>query len=243
MNLGAVVAAGKQGIGFTIGTIVVTLALGIGLGRLLSVQPKIAQLISAGTAICGGSAIAAVAPVIEADEDEVSVSLATGFILNSIALFLFPFLGARLGLTQQEFGVWAAIAIHDTSSVVGAASKFGTVALQVATIVKLTRALWIVPLTLAFTAFLRRKTRVAFPWFILMFVAAAALRSLVPQAGAEFDVITAIARLGLSLTLLLIGAGLQRSSLRSVGVRPFALGVILWAFVSVAGLLVVQALV
>jgi len=240
MNLQKVVEAGRTGILFTIATIVGTLLLGYLLARALRINPRTSHLISSGTAICGGSAIAAVGPVIGASDEEMSVSLGTVFILNSVALFLFPLIGAALHLTQRQFGVWSAIAIHDTSSVVGAASAYGKEALQIATTVKLTRALWIVPLTIGTAlAFHRgRKTRVTIPWFIFLFVIASIIRTYV---NGPWDIIVIIARIGLTLTLFLIGAGLSRRSLAAVGIRPLILGVVLWLVISIAGLWAVTA--
>jgi uncharacterized integral membrane protein (TIGR00698 family) len=242
MNLQQVLAAGRTGIIFTIVSIIGTLLLGFVVGRALRVERRTAHLISSGTAICGGSAIAAVAPVIDATDDEISVSLATVFILNAIALFLFPMIGVALHLSQQQFGVWAAIAIHDTSSVVGAASRYGLEALRIATPVKLARALWIVPLTLG-TAMLfrRKKTRVTIPWFILLFLVASIIRTYVAAPAALWDVITATARAVLKVTLFLIGAGLSRKAIAAVGVRPLVLGVLLWIAISVVSLYAVIA--
>lgn len=239
MNLQKVFAAGRAGILFTIATIVGTLALGALLGRAMGISAGTAHLISSGTAICGGSAIAAVGPVIGASDEEMSVSLGTVFILNSIALFVFPAIGVALHLTQQQFGIWSAIAIHDTSSVVGAASAFGAEALQIATTVKLTRALWIVPLVL-FTAlvFRRKSSRIRIPWFILFFVIAAAIRTYVEG---PWDLLVRAARIGLTVTLFLIGAALSRKSLAAVGVRPLILGVVLWLAISAASLWAVIA--
>jgi uncharacterized integral membrane protein (TIGR00698 family) len=241
MNLQKVVEAGRTGILFTIATIAGTLLVGWALGRALHVSRGTAHLISSGTAICGGSAIAAVGPVIEATDEEMSVSLGTVFILNSIALFAFPVIGKALQLTQTQFGVWAAIAIHDTSSVVGAAASYGAEALQVATTVKLARALWIVPLTIGTALAFRRKTRVTIPWFILLFVLAAMIRSFVPEPVALWDFLVRVARVGLTVTLFLIGASLSRRSLAAVGVRPLILGVVLWLLISAAGLWGVMA--
>ena len=240
MNLQKVVEAGRTGILFTIATIVGTLLLGYLLARALRINPHTAHLISSGTAICGGSAIAAVGPVIGASDEEMSVSLGTVFILNSIALFLFPLIGVALHLTQRQFGVWSAIAIHDTSSVVGAASAYGKEALQIATTVKLTRALWIVPLTIGTALAFHRggKTRVTIPWFIFLFVVASIIRTYV---NGPWDIIVVIARIGLTLTLFLIGAGLSRRSLAAVGIRPLILGVVLWLVISLAGLWAVTA--
>lgn len=235
MNLQKVMEAGRTGIVFTIATIAGTLILGWLLGRAMHVSRGTAHLISSGTAICGGSAIAAVGPVIGATDEEMSVSLGTVFILNSIALFAFPVIGAALQLSQTQFGVWSAIAIHDTSSVVGAASSYGAEALQIATTVKLARALWIVPLALGTAlAFHRRSAKVAIPWFILFFVIAAMIRTYVPWS--EWDLLVRAARTGLTVTLFLIGASLSRKSLAAVGVRPLILGVVLWIIISAAGL-------
>ena len=237
MNLQKVIEAGRTGVLFTIATIAGTLLLGWLAGRALGVERRTSHLISSGTAICGGSAIAAVGPVIEATDEEMSVSLGTVFILNSIALFIFPLIGHRLGLTQNQFGVWAAIAIHDTSSVVGAAAKYGAEALQIATTIKLTRALWIVPLTLGTAfAFKRKSARVAIPWFILWFVVASIIRTYVPAPAAVFDTLVHAARIGLTVTLFLIGAGLSRKSIAVVGARPLILGVLLWVVISCVSL-------
>lgn len=237
MNLSRVVAAGRTGVLFTIATIAGTLTLGYLLGRAMNISRGTAHLISSGTAICGGSAIAAVGPVIGASDEEMSVSLGTVFILNAIALFAFPPIGNALHLTQTQFGVWSAIAIHDTSSVVGAAAKYGAEALQIATTVKLTRALWIVPLAIGTAfAFRRRSTRVAIPWFILFFLLASVARTYVPAPEVLWATIVRIARIGLTVTLFLIGAGLTRKSLAAVGARPLILGVVLWICISAAGL-------
>lgn len=236
MNLQKVVEAGRTGVVFTIVTIAGTLALGYALGKMLRIGSGTAHLISSGTAICGGSAIAAVGPVIDASDEEMSVSLGTVFILNSVALFLFPAIGAYFQLTQTQFGVWSAIAIHDTSSVVGAAAKYGAEALQVATTVKLTRALWIVPLTLGTAFFFRRgdgkSTKVAIPWFILFFLLASVVRTYVAAPQQLWETLVHLARIGLTVTLFLIGAGLSRQALAKVGARPLILGVLLWIAIS-----------
>jgi uncharacterized integral membrane protein (TIGR00698 family) len=248
MNLQKVFAAGRSGILFTLATIAGTLTLGYLLGRALRINSSIAHLISSGTAICGGSAIAAVGPVIGATDEEMSVSLGTVFILNSIALFAFPLIGAALHLTQTQFGIWAAIAIHDTSSVVGAAAAYGAEALQIATTVKLTRALWIVPLTLGTAFAFRNRTltgprRVTIPWFILFFLLASVIRTYVPVPPLTWDVLVRIARVGLTVTLFLIGSALSRKSLAAVGFRPLILGVVLWILISAVGLWGVRAIV
>ena len=241
MNLYKVIEAGRTGILFTIVTIIGTLLLGLLIGRVLNISRTTAHLISSGTAICGGSAIAAVGPVVNASDEEMSVSLGTIFILNAIALFIFPMIGHRLGMTQPQFGVWAAIAIHDTSSVVGAAAKYGTESLQIATTVKLTRALWIVPLTLATAFFFKRKSaRVTIPWFILWFVVASVIRTYVTAPLQLWSTLTMLARIGLTITLFLIGAGLSRKSIAAVGARPLILGILLWIVISSVSLFAVM---
>ena len=235
MDLQKVVAAGRTGVLFTIATIVGTLLLGYLIGRAMNIQRTTSHLISSGTAICGGSAIAAVGPVLNASDEEMSVSLGTVFILNSIALFVFPIIGHHLALSQTQFGVWSAIAIHDTSSVVGAASRYGMEALQIATTVKLTRALWIVPLTLGTALVFRRKNaRITIPWFILWFLVASLIRTYIESPA--WATIVTLARIGLTITLFLIGAGLSRKSLAAVGFRPLILGVVLWIAISTVSL-------
>lgn len=239
MNLQKVVEAGRTGILFTLITIAGTLLVGFVLGRVMHIDRTTSHLISSGTAICGGSAIAAVGPVIDASDEEMSVALGTVFILNAIALFAFPPIGHQLHLTQAQFGVWAAIAIHDTSSVVGAAAKYGAEALQIATTIKLTRALWIVPLALATAfAFKRKAARVAIPWFILFFLIASVIRT---YLAGPWDAIVLLARIGLTITLFLIGAALSRKSIAAVGVRPLVFGVILWLLISSVSLLVIYS--
>ena len=243
MNLANVVKAGKEGILFTVATIFGTLIFGWLVGKLLKINEKTSVLISSGTAICGGSAIAAVAPAIDADSEEISVSLCTVFILNSIALVAFPVIGHALNLTQNQFGIWAAIAIHDTSSVVGASAKYGAEALQIATTVKLARALWIAPIALIF-AFIYgnqkggNKTKVAIPWFIFLFLLATVLRTYAPNAiqPSVFDALVNLAKAGLTVTLFLIGSSLSRETLRKVGLKPFLQGVLLWIVISLVSL-------
>lgn len=247
MNITAVVKAGRDGVLFTIATIFGTLILGLLLGKIFKINEKISALISSGTAICGGSAIAAVAPAIDADADEISVSLGTVFILNSVALFLFPVIGGALGLTENQFGVWAAIAIHDTSSVVGAAARYGDEALKIATTVKLARALWIAPIALVFAYLYRskiagKKTKIAVPWFIFLFLLATVVRTYAPGEvpTSIFDAIVNLAKAGLTVTLFLIGASLSREALRKVGVKPLVQGIILWLVISVVALWAVR---
>jgi uncharacterized integral membrane protein (TIGR00698 family) len=212
------------------------LVVGLGLGRLLHVRGNSSFLITTGTAICGGSAIAAVAPIIQADEQETAVALGTIFILNSVALLVFPLVGSALRLTQQQFGLWAALAIHDTSSVVGASSKYGAAALMVGTTVKLARALWIVPLALVTAAVRRSKSKVKLPWFILFFCLAAVVNTYVPQWSYFSKILFTLGRYGLTATLFLIGTSISRAALKQVGWRPLAQGITLWILVALTSL-------
>ena len=239
MNLHASLASGKEGMLFTIISVIGTMFIGMFIGRkLLKVNRNTSYLISSGTAICGGSAIAAVGPVIKAKDSDMSVALATIFVLNAIALFVFPVLGGWLGLTQQEFGTWAAIAIHDTSSVVGAGAAYGEEALQVATTIKLTRALWIIPLALA-TSFIFKSEgkKVSIPWFIFWFIVAILINTYlldsVPEVG---KTISGLARKGLIITMFFIGASLSTDVLKAVGVKPLVQGVLLWLVISISSL-------
>ena len=236
MNLHEVLKAGSSGLVYTVLGISFALLMGLALGRVLHVQGKCSFLISSGTAICGGSAIAAVAPIVDADEHEMAVSLGTVFILNSVALLIFPPIGGWLHLSQGQFGLWAALAIHDTSSVVGAASKYGAQALVVGTTVKLARALWIVPLALATAAIKHHRSRISFPWFILFFIFAAVLNTYVPVVTHVSAQLFTIGRLGLTATLFLIGSGISRGTLKEVGWRPMLQGVLLWLAVGLTSL-------
>lgn len=240
MQLDSVIKAGQTGFLFTVATIFGTLILGYFVGKWLGLSRRLAHLIASGTAICGGSAIVAVGPVLEADANEMSVSLGTVFVLNSIALLLFPLIGHGLDMTQQQFGIWAAIAIHDTSSVVGAATKYGAEALEIATTVKLARALWIIPLALG-TAFLfkTKSKKLNIPYFIFLFVLASVARTYIPFVSDIAPTIVAIAKQGLTITLFLIGAGLSRAMLKAVGAKPLIFGVLLWIVISVSSLFVV----
>ena len=239
MNLHASLASGKEGMLFTIISVIGTMLIGMFIGRkLLKMNRDTSYLISSGTAICGGSAIAAVGPVIKAKDSDMSVALATIFILNAVGLFVFPVLGQWLGLTQQEFGTWAAIAIHDTSSVVGAGAAYGEEALQVATTIKLTRALWIIPLALA-TSFLFKGDgrKVSIPWFILWFIVAILLNTYVLDAVPEVGkAVSGLARKGLVLCMFFIGASLSTDVLKAVGVKPLVQGVLLWLVISIGSL-------
>lgn len=231
MNLHEVLHAGKSGFMYTALSITGAMLLGLGLGYLIHVQQKPSFLISAGTAICGGSAIAAVGPIAEANEEEMAVSLGTVFILNSVALFLFPAIGLALHMSQTQFGLWAALAIHDTSSVVGATAKFGVAALAVGTTIKLARALWIVPLSAVTAIFLKSKARIQWPWFILLFCFAALLNTLLPAYSGTFGALNHLGRIGLTVTLFLIGTSLNKQTLAKVGVRPLLQGLVLWLIV------------
>src|SRR5690554_3098453 len=240
MNLVETFKAGKEGFILTVFSIGITLALGYFLGRLLKMDRKGSHLISSGTAICGGSAIAAVAPVINASEKDISISLGVIFLLNSIALIVFPPLGHLFGLSQHEFGLWCAIAIHDTSSVVGAAYTFGEEALKVATTVKLARALWIIPLSLLSVFLFKGKGKsVKIPYFIFLFILAIILNSYLPIPDMVTEGITSISKSLLVLTLFLIGAGLSIDKIKSAGWKPMILGISLWAFISISSILVI----
>lgn len=238
MNIYDAMAVGKEGLIFTVSSIVLTLAFGLLLGKLFHINKKTSVLVSSGTAICGGSAIAAMVPIIDANEEETSVSLGVIFVLNSVALFLFPVIGHLLSMTQEQFGLWSAIAIHDTSSVVGAAHKYGEEALKIATTVKLERALWIIPLSFV-TALLYRKGKVSIPYFIFLYVVAMIINTFIPAVQIVSPAIVMIAKRGLTLTLFLIGAGLSKEALKKIGVKPLLQGIILWAFISILSLLVI----
>lgn len=239
MNLQASLASGKEGMLFTIISVIGTLLIGMFIGcKVLKLNRNTSYLISSGTAICGGSAIAAVGPIIKAKDTDMSMALATVFILNAIGLFLFPALGHWLGLSQQEFGTWAAIAIHDTSSVVGAGAAYGEEALQVATTIKLTRALWIIPLALVTSVIFRSDgKKISIPWFILFFIVAMLINTYLladyPEIG---KFIAGIARKGLIITMFFIGASLSVDVIKSVGVRPLLQGLLLWIIISAASL-------
>ena len=239
MNLHASLASGKEGMLFTIISVIGTMLIGMFIGmKILKMNRDTSYLISSGTAICGGSAIAAVGPVIKAKESDMSVALATIFVLNAIALFIFPIIGEWIGLTQQQFGTWAAIAIHDTSSVVGAGAAYGDQALQVATTIKLTRALWIIPLALVTSVIFRGSSnKISIPWFILWFVVAILLNTYVldsvPQVG---KAIAGVARKGLIITMFFIGASLSTDTLKAVGIKPLVQGVMLWVLISLGSL-------
>lgn len=241
MDLQQVMQAGRSGFIYTAGSISIALLLGWGLGRLLQVKQRISYLISAGTAICGGSAIAAIAPITNASQEEIAVSLGTVFVLNSVALLTFPAIGAVLHMTQSQFGLWSALAIHDISSVVGATAKYGAVALTVGTTVKLARALWIVPLSVGTAMANKSKARIQWPWFILFFCLAAVSNTYVHIFQSAYPVLKHLGGIGLTVTLFLIGTGLSMKTLREVGVRPFLQGILLWLFVAVGSLTLIRS--
>ena len=237
MNLLDSVKAGSDGMFFTLFSVVSVIGIGILIGKWLHIGKIPTYLIASGTAICGGSAIAAVGPIAKANESEMSVSLATIFVLNALALFLFPVLGHWLNLSQHQFGLWAAIAIHDTSSVVGAGATFGEEALKVATTVKLTRALWIIPLSVFTSFYFKSKgDKITIPWFILFFILAMVLNTYLNIPKTITHDIVSVSRQSLTLTLFFIGAGLSRSTLKSVGIKPLVLGLILWFFIAIISL-------
>jgi uncharacterized integral membrane protein (TIGR00698 family) len=241
MNLHEVLKAGRNGFLYTALGIGFALLAGTLIGKFLFVRGTTAYLISTGTAICGGSAIAAIGPIVQASAEEMAVSLGTVFILNSIALFIFPSIGSALHLSESQFGLWAALAIHDTSSVVGAASRYGNEALVVATTVKLARALWIVPLALATAAVRRSQSKVQVPWFIFLFCLAAVINTYGPQEPRLSQMFFQLGRLGLTVTLFLIGTGISRATLKEVGWRPLAQGVLLWILVGAASLYFIRS--
>ena len=241
IQLNAVIKAGSTGMLITAGSLVATMGLGLLLARWLQVEPTTGRLISTGTAICGGSAIAAMGPVLDADPRQMSVALGCVFVLNAVALFIFPGIGHWFALTPEQFGYWVAIAVHDTSSVVGTATRYAPEALAIAVPVKLARALWILPMV-AVAAVLVRKPggRASLPWFIFLFVAASAVVSFVPAGAPVYPWLVLAAKAGLAVTLFLIGASLSPSMLQSVGWRPFAHGITLWLVVSVLSLWAVK---
>jgi uncharacterized integral membrane protein (TIGR00698 family) len=241
MNLAQVLRAGQSGFVYTAASITFAMLLGWALGRALKVQQKASFLISAGTAICGGSAIAAVGPIANASEEEMAVSLGTVFVLNSVALLLFPMIGWALHLSQTQFGLWSALAIHDTSSVVGATAKYGPVALAVGTTVKLARALWIVPVSVATSVANKSQAKIQWPWFIALFCVAAVMNTYLPMFHSTFQSLNHLGVAGLTVTLFLIGTGLSKETLRKVGVRPLVQGILLWIVVAVGSLELIRA--
>ena len=242
MNVNESLRSGSEGMLFTVISVVGVMAVGVTVGWWLHINRKTTYLISSGTAICGGSAIAAVGPVLRATENEMGVSLGVIFILNAIALFIFPPIGHFFEMSQAQFGTWAAIAIHDTSSVVGAGQAYGPEALQLATLIKLTRALWIIPLALVTMAVFRDKTaKISIPWFIFLFILAMVANTYlgIPQQVSEW--LVWLAKKGMVVTLLLIGASLSLKAVRSVGAKPMLLAVLLWMVIGISSFLVVRA--
>ena len=239
--LAEVVRVGRSGFVYTAGSIAIAIALGVMLGRVLQVKNGSAWLITIGTAICGGSAIAAVGPITRASDEDMAVSLGTVFLLNSAALVAFPLVGHAAGLSQEQFGLWAALAIHDTSSVVGAAARYGAAALAVGTTVKLARALWIVPVSVATAVVTRSRARIRWPWFIALFCLAALANSWFPQFRDAFAEFSRLGRIGLTVTLFLIGTGITRRTIREVGLRPFAQGLMLWIVIAAGSLMLIRA--
>lgn len=239
ININMAIEAGSNGFVFTVSSIAFVFIAGILLGKLLKIDQKISELITVGTAICGGSAIAAISPIIKANNSQNSVALGIVFLLNAVALILFPSIGTYLNLTQNQFGIWAAIAIHDTSSVVGAASKYGDVALHVATTVKLARALWIIPLAIIFSFLNKSETKVKFPLFIGFFILAILLNSYIPILKNISPFIFDLSKTCLKLALFLIGTGLSFDKFATMGWKPVLQGVALWVMVSVLSLLAI----
>ena len=250
MNLQKSLQSGADGMLFTVVSVIGVMVIGVMLGRYMRIQEKTSYLISAGTAICGGSAIAAVGGVIKANENEMAVSLGVIFILNAIALFIFPPMGHFLGLSQEQFGTWAAIAIHDTSSVVGAGDAYGPVACELATLIKCTRALWIIPLAFVTMWVFRKqpsgegKAKISIPWFILLFVLAMVINTYTPAGAAEtlrpvYDGIVVVAKQALIAVLFAIGASLSIGVIRSVGVKPLIQAITLWVAIGATSLFVV----
>lgn len=242
MNVVTALKSGSEGMMFTIVSVIGVMAFGILIGIWMHLNRKTAYLISSGTAICGGSAIAAVGPVLKADDHEMAVSLGVIFILNAIALFIFPPIGHYFGMTQAQFGTWAAIAIHDTSSVVGAGDAYGAEACQIATLIKCTRALWIIPLAFATMFIFRDKkgSKVSIPWFIFLFVAAMVVNTYCGIPSAVSDTIVYISKKALVVTLFFIGAGLSVGMVKKVGIRPLLLAILLWIIIGVSSFMVVM---
>lgn len=240
MNLQQVIEVSSKGIILTACSVLLVFLLGVFLGKILKVERNTTFLISSGTAICGGSAIAAVSPIVGAKDSQISFSLTVVFVLNAIALFIFPFIGHYFNMSQESFGYWAAIAIHDTSSVVGAGAEYGKEALQVATTVKLARTLWIIPLSFLVLLLNRKnnqgKGKIKIPWFILYFVIAILIAGFIPVLQPAYSVLSYIGKRGMVLALFMIGSGFNFADLKTVGVRPFLLGVFLWIIISVSTL-------
>ena len=243
MNLSQVIKASQSGFMLTALSVMFTIAAGLLLGRLFGVEKKISMLIASGTAICGGSAIAAIAPVIKAKNYQISFSLIVIFILNAVALLIFPLIGHYFHLSQETFGFWSAIAIHDTSSVVGAGASYGPKALEVATTVKLTRALWIIPLSVVIALLNRddKKGKIKIPWFIGLFVIAIIFAHLVPQWNLTFGHLSWLGKRGMVIALFLIGSNISIAEARQAGIKSFLLGIALWIFIGVLSFLALKS--
>ena len=240
MNVTESLKSGGEGMLFTIASVIGVMVLGVLIGKWLHLNKKASYLIASGTAICGGSAIAAVGPIVKANEHEMAVSLGVVFILNAIALFIFPAIGHFFELSEVQFGTWAAIAIHDTSSVVGAGEAYGPIALQTATLVKLTRTLWIIPLAIVTMFIFRDKTsKISIPWFIFMFILAMVINTYCSLPQQLTSSLLWIAKKGLVLTLFLIGASLSLSTIKAVGIKPLILAVALWIIIGIGSFVVV----
>jgi uncharacterized integral membrane protein (TIGR00698 family) len=238
MNLQQVIEVSSKGIVLTACSVVLVFLMGVLLGKLFKVDKNTSMLIGAGTAICGGSAIAAVSPIVGAKDSQISFSLTVVFVLNSIALFIFPLVGEYFNMTQESFGYWSAIAIHDTSSVVGAGAEYGKEALQVATTVKLARTLWIIPLSFLVLLINKKensgKGKIKIPWFILYFIVAILIAGFIPVGQPAYSVLSYIGKRGMVLALFMIGSGFSLSDLKTVGIRPFLLGLVLWIIISIS---------
>jgi uncharacterized integral membrane protein (TIGR00698 family) len=223
-----VIETGQSSLVVAISTIAFGLGIGYVLATMLRIRSNASSLITVGTAICGGSAIAAIAPTIKAKPEEMSVALAAVFSLNALALFVFPWVGKATAMSPEQFGLWSALAIHDTSSVVGAASTFGATALTIATTVKLSRVIWIVPIAAGFALLERQQGKIAIPWFILFFLVAAALRTALPPLESTLDGLSHVAKQSLCIVLFWVGTGLNKEALSKVGIKPFVFAVSLW---------------
>ena len=244
MNIDKALAAGKDGFLFTIISISLTIGLGILIGKIFKIDQKIAKLISSGTAICGGSAIAAISPIIKADAKQISIAIGSVFLLNSLALFLFPVLGHYFNMSQHQFGIWSAIAIHDTSSVVGAAQVYGNEALEIATTVKLARALWILPVSVLFALSSHTELKkIKIPYFIGLFILAIIANTYIPNIEFVAPSIVSVSKMGLTLVLFLIGSTLNYKSFIQVGIKPVILAIFIWIFISIVSLIGVLQLI
>ena len=242
MSIEKSLESGSQGMMFTIVSVMGVMVAGVLIGYWLHLERKTSYLISSGTAICGGSAIAAVGPVLKANENEMAVSLGVIFILNAIALFIFPPIGRYFDMSQTQFGTWAAIAIHDTSSVVGAGSAYGKEACEIATLIKCTRALWIIPLAFVTMLIFREKgNKISIPWFILLFVVAMIINTYCGLPAGVSETIVYIAKRALVVTLFFIGASLSVKMIKSVGIKPLVLAILLWIIIGVSSFFVVKA--